>query len=391
MSFRRAAGAAPSRQISPTRILLATVVILAGICLSCNNSNHGTPPPGPNHSAYVTLPADGSIGQVFIDGATGTMTLGAKTPSTLGVVPFGIALLPSNKFLYSVNARSNTISTFNVGSDGTLTQTSSSTSAGTGPNAAVIDPSGQFLLVTNSLSNDISVFSIDASSGALSEVAGSPVYANASPTQILFTHSGQYVYAVNPGIGMVTGFSFSAGVLTELPSSPVFSGAGAAALAVDSGDQYLYVANPSASNVQPYQNTIGNVSGFNIDSATGALTLMAGSPFASTEGTSGPTAITVDPGGRFVYAIAPGSSFSISCFAIDGATGQLTGATGSPFSVAGGGLFAIIDPVGNYLYIGSQTAGGIEGYTYNSSTGAPTVISGSPFVTGAPGSMVLSE
>jgi hypothetical protein len=67
-------------------------------------------------------------------------------------------------------------------------------------------------------------------------------------------------------------------------------------------------------------------------------------------------------------------------------------ATGSPFSLAAGGLFALFDQVGHYFYIGSQTENGVEGYTYNPSTGVPTVITGSPFVTGtAPGAMVLSE
>ena len=55
--------------------------------------------------------------------------------------------------------------------------------------------------------------------------------------------------------------------------------------------------------------------------------------------------------------------------------------TNSPFSLTAGGLFALIDPSGNYLYIGSQDANGVAGYTYDPSTGAPTAITGSPFST----------
>ena len=87
--------------------------------------------------------------------------------------------------------------------------------------------------------------------------------------------------------------------------SGLFRGAGAFGLAVDASERFLYVANPSASNPPPYASTIGNISGFNIDSDTGALTPMLGSPFTATTG-NGPTAITVDPSGRFVYAIDPG-------------------------------------------------------------------------------------
>jgi 6-phosphogluconolactonase (cycloisomerase 2 family) len=331
---------------------------------------------------------------VHINGATGAITKGAETPLVQDTTPTGIALLPSKKFLYAVNSFANTISIFKVASDGTLTLSGTPTQAGgSSPDAAVIDPSGKYLLVTNSLTDNVSVFSIDAGSGALSPV-GPPVPANTNPAEILITPSGKFVYVTNPGIGMITAFSFSNGVLTKVPGSPFSSvpggGGGAFGLAVES-ERFLYVANPSASNPPPFSSTIGNISGFNIDSVTGALTPILGSPFTSAVG-SGPRAVTVDPSGKFVYAVTTGSSFSIWCFTITPTNGQLVAITNSPFSLTAGGLFALIDPSGNYLYIGSQDASGIAGYTYDPSTGAPTAIAGSPFSTRtAPGKMVFSE
>jgi 6-phosphogluconolactonase len=396
MSFLRAARAALAGQSCLPRILGAAVVIvvLAGLSLSCGNSSHSTS--GPNHNAYVTLPARGSVLLLHISGATGAITLGAETPQVQNTTPTGIALLPSKKFLYAINSNShaNTISIFKVASDGTLALSGTPTPAsGSSPNAAVIDPSGKYLLVTNNLTNNVSVYSIDAGSGALSEVAGSPFDANANPAEILIVPSGKFVYVTNPGIGMITAFSFSNGVLTKVPGSPFSSvpggGGGAFGLAVDGSERFLYVANPSASNPPP-SSTIGNISGFNIDSA-GALSTIVGSPFPSTVG-SGPRAITVDPSGRYVYATTTGSSFSIWCFTITSTNGQLVAVTNSPFSLTAGGLFALIDPSGNYLYIGSQDANGMAGYTYDPSTGTPTAIAGSPFSTvTAPGKMVISE
>ncbi|MGD0793464.1 MAG: beta-propeller fold lactonase family protein [Terriglobales bacterium] len=386
MSFLRAARAALADQSCFPRILVAVVVVLAGLSLSCSSYSGTTVP---DHNAYVTLPATGNVLLLHINGSTGVITTGAQTPQVEGTSPNGLALLPSKKFLYAINSRANTISIFNVASDGTLTLNGTPAPAGSGPDAAVIDPTGKYLLATNNFSNDVSVFSIDPASGALSEVPGSPFFANADPTEILITPSGKSVYVTNPLIGMVTAFSFSNGVLTQVPGSPVFSGAGAYGLAVDGSGRFLYVANPSASNSSVP--TIGNISGFNIDPVTGALSPILGSPFTSTTGT-GPTALTIDPSGRFVYAVTPGSSFSIWCFAITPTNGQLVAITSSPFSLAAGGLFALIDPSGNHFYIGSPTANGVEGYTYNPSTGAPTVIAGSPFSTGtAPGKMVISE
>jgi 6-phosphogluconolactonase (cycloisomerase 2 family) len=160
-------------------------------------------------------------------------------------------------------------------------------------------------------------------------------------------------------------------------------------LAVDSSGRFLYVANASApNNLVP---TIGNISAFNIDPNTGALTSVLGSPFTVSQG-NGPTAITVDPGGRFVYAITSGTSFSIWGFAITPTNGQLTPLTNSPFSLTAGGSFALIDPSGNHLYTGAASSNGVAGFNYDSSTGAPTAIAGSPFSTGSPpGKMVLSE
>src|SRR6202140_2209171 len=375
----------------PVAYVAVAVVVLAGLSLSCGSSGHSTP--GHNHNAYVTLPARGSVLLLHINGATGAITVGAETPQVQNTSPTGIALLPSKKFLYAVNSSSHadSISIFNVASDGTLALSGTPTPAGNGPNDAVIDPSGKYLLVTNNFGNNVSVYSIDASSGALAEVAGSPFPANSNPAEILITPSGKFVYVTNPGIGMVTAFSFSNGVLSQLPTSPVPSGAGALGLAVDGSERFLYVANPAASNPPPFSSTTGNVSGFNINPSSGALTPILGSPFTATNG-NGPSAVTVDPSGRFVYATTPGTSFSVWCFTITPANGQLVAVTNSPFSLTAGGLFALIDPSGNYFYVGSQDANGIAGYTYDPSTGTPTAIAGSPFSTmAAPGKMVLSE
>src|SRR5208337_3926531 len=169
MSFQRAARAALAGRSCFPRILVAAavVVILAGLSLSCGSSgsSQGTVP---SHIAYVTLPATGQVLLLHINGSTGAVTAGARTPPVQNISPTGLALLPSKKFLYVANSRADTISIFSVATDGTLTLSGTPTPAGSGPWAAVIDPSGKYLLVTNNYSSDnISVFSIDPNSGAL--------------------------------------------------------------------------------------------------------------------------------------------------------------------------------------------------------------------------------
>ena len=87
----------------------------------------------------------------------------------------------------------------------------------------------------------------------------------------------------------------------------------------------------------------------------------------------------------------PGSTSSIWVFNIISG-GQLTTVTNSPFSLSAGTLFLLMEPNGKFFYIGDQAGSNIAGYSYDSSTGAPTAITGSPFSTGTgPGGMLITH
>jgi 6-phosphogluconolactonase len=71
----------------------------------------------------------------------------------------------------------------------------------------------------------------------------------------------------------------------------------------------------------------GTVSAYALNSATGALTALPGSPF--TVGPS-PKSLSVDNSGRYLY-VASSTGNNVAAFAIDSATGILTAVPGSPF------------------------------------------------------------
>jgi 6-phosphogluconolactonase (cycloisomerase 2 family) len=79
----------------------------------------------------------------------------------------------------------------------------------------------------------------------------------------------------------------------------------------------------------------GNVSAYTIDSTTGTLTAITGSPFAAG---MGPHSVAVDPSGKFAYvaneciSINSCSSGNVSAYTFDSTTGALTAVTGSPFA-----------------------------------------------------------
>jgi 6-phosphogluconolactonase (cycloisomerase 2 family) len=377
------------------------LALFAAALVSCGNGK--LPATSSGNIAFATLPSQGSILKLHIDGANGTVSVLGETPGSIGNTPRGLVLGPSNKFLYVANALANTISTFSVAGDGSLSLVAD-TSVGprnvTGPWETVIDPSGKYLLVTDN-SGYVSVFSLDSTSGAITAATGSPFYASESPTEIVMAPTGNLVYVSNSGsaYGTVTAFTFDptlascGAILCNVPGSPFLAGAGASALAVDNSGQYLYVANTTAINNPEQTNAVGNISAFTINTATGALTTVPGSPFFPPfSGSSGPSTLAVIPNTPFLYATSPGSYYSVWCFNINSENGQLTLTAGSPFSVPAGGLFDVIDTNGDFLFIGTTNSNGsIAAYTYDPDTGEPTPVLNSPFSTnaGIPGKMVI--
>jgi 6-phosphogluconolactonase len=382
MTFRRAAHTALTGRNNPGLVVLAISLVLTGLFTACSGKSSGSS--GASHNAYVTLPQTGQVGLLHLNDSTGAISLGPLTPPVVGNSPTAVVLHPSGKFLYAVNSDGNSISIFNVAGDGSLTLSATPTPAGKGPRAAAMDSSGNYLLVSNTFSNDVSVFAIASGGGTLSPVLNSPFPAGPGPTDLKIT--GELVYVANPGIAKVEAFSLnpSNGFLTPSPLSPFTAGAGLNAIAIDPSGHFLYTANTS-------DNTAGTVSAFTINSASGDLTQVQGSPYSSTAG-SGPGALAVDPSGKFLYVSTPGSSSSIWGFSIAPATGQLAPVANSPFSLSAGTLFLIMEPNGKFFYIGNQAGSNIAGYSYDSSTGALTAIAGSPFSTGvAPGGMLISH
>ncbi len=113
------------------------------------------------------------------------LALWALPPLVLAALALPGSLRAQGNFVYTNNDVNgpNTVSGFSVASNGTLTLIPGSPFAtgGTGggfrfiaSNDVTVSTAGNFLFASNGGSNDVSVFSINASTGTLSLVAGSP-------------------------------------------------------------------------------------------------------------------------------------------------------------------------------------------------------------------------
>ena len=193
-------------------------------------------------------------------------------------------------------------------------------STGSHPSSVAISPTGNFLFVANGTEGTIAVFSIGGN-GALAQ-AGLPtsVGAGATPTSIAVEHSGRFLYVTDPAHNAVLGFSIQAGVLSPINGSPFLAGSAPAGLGIDPQGALLYVANSGSNNVSAYA----------IDSSTGALGQVTGSPFPT--GGVGPSAVAVDADTSFAYVTEAGSH-DVAAFNI-ASNGALAPVKGSPFGVA---------------------------------------------------------
>ena len=239
--------------------------------------------------------------------------------------PVSLAMSPTAPFLFAVNQTAGNISVYTVdpgtGSLGVLSGSPFPIQPASHPSSVAISPTGNFLFVANATEGTIAVFSIGGN-GALAQ-AGLPtsVGAGATPTSIAVEHSGRFLYVTDPAHNVVLGFSIqTGGVLSPINGSPFPAGSAPAALGIDPQGALLYVANSGSNNVSAYA----------IDSSTGALGQVTGSPFPT--GGVGPSAVAVDADTSFAYVTEAGSH-DVAAFNI-ASNGALAPVKGSPFGVA---------------------------------------------------------
>ena len=273
---------------------------------------------------YVAA-SEGNI-HAFRVAADGTLAVVPGTPQPLGTFPRAVVVVPSGPFAYVIGGFPDEVVGFDINSaDGSLTPLAGSPSAvsGGGPIAAAADGSGRFLYIGNNLTQDISAYAI-GSSGQLTAVPGEPF--------------------------------------------PVAGVVGTGSIASDPLGRFLYVTTGAGTAA---------FSVFRIDSATGALTPVPGSPFPIAPG---PNVVTAEPSGRFVH-VANASTNLVSTYAIDAASGAPTQIPASPVPAGPGPLSIATDPQGHRVFVGNFPSG-VSVFSEDPATGALTLVPGSPFPSG---------
>jgi len=234
------------------------------------------------------------------------------------------------------------------------------------PSSMAIDPAGRFAYVASPYltlsSGYVSAYQIDPTSGRLRGNANSP-FLLGNCLGIAIPSTGRFAYFAEVP-SQVRAFDLDQGSLTtEIPGSPYgFGGQGFPMnINVDpSGHNLLYVLNSDL-----------GIYGYKINSATGELTLIQGSPFP---GTQDAYSFGMDPQSKFLYAANTGLR-TVSAFRIDSASGQLTEIPGSHVAAGSGPQSVTVGLSGKFAYVADTGSDQVMVYTVNAATGALTFTS----------------
>jgi 6-phosphogluconolactonase (cycloisomerase 2 family) len=209
-------------------------------------------------------------------------------------------------------------------------------------------------------------FKISHSTGALTPIAGSPFPAPHAVTALAAdpdSNGGRFLFATDYTSGGTSAYTIdpTTGVLTLVSGSPlVVAGLSASSLNVDGSGSYLYATEGTAG---------GNVFGFLIDQNNGALSPIAGSPWAIDSRN-----VQISPDSAWL--ISTTGSNSVDVIPIEAGTGTLLTGAITTFPTANPVGNVVMSPNGNFVYT-CNTRFAMEGFSFTG--GALTALSGSPY------------
>jgi 6-phosphogluconolactonase len=171
-------------------------------------------------NVFLTIGTGGTEAFTF-DSTTGALTLvGNVAPKAATNGDVGVTTNPTSTLALVTETGTAGVRVFTIGTTGALSEVSGSPfAAGTGPGAVLVDSSGSYVYVTNRTDNTISGYVL-AANGTLTQIAGSPFSTGTNPVDIAEDSTGKYVGVVCNGGNMdLEVYSFDATTLGELDAA----------------------------------------------------------------------------------------------------------------------------------------------------------------------------
>jgi len=184
--------------IQPNGTLTANGTLDLPLPVGTNLANIATALPGASTAClYATANGAQVLYEMAVDSATGTLTYLGNVP--VNGTGFGIAVHPNEKFVYTANALTGSISVFTESAVSpisgvppcTLALTSQLLLSSSIPRSIAVEPTGKFAYVADFFSFKVDEFSIDSTTGALTqigEIANEPSNPESAPIYAITTH-----------------------------------------------------------------------------------------------------------------------------------------------------------------------------------------------------------
>jgi len=274
-----------------------------------------------SNTTFTVSPVTSTIDAWTIDLSTGALKTVPGSPFSLGPLSVGVGLAANGPAQVLYVADAGKIDALKADATGALSPINGSPFPAGVNLYLTVEPLNRFLFASEETPpGNVLGFTIDASSGGLTAVQGSPFptipgyVGNTQPSEIVVDSSGSFVYTGLLMTGQVAAFAIMpSGALNPVPGSPFAAGKGPIALATV--NSFLYVSNAQD----------GTISGYSINPTTGVLTPLANSPFPIHGGP-----LVASPFGGYLYTSGSGGLLTLS---ID-STGALT-LVGSAIPYAG--------------------------------------------------------
>lgn len=252
---------------------------------------------------------------------------------------------------------------------GQVTPIAPFTSAALGQNIVpqlIVDPTGHFLYALNlgasSFGNTIGhpgieELAINQQTGTLSEIPGSPlVFPQQRPGLLAINPAGTLLFQPDAGVFDVYFITPGTGLLAHRPSSTAPSLGAFTAFSPDG--RFLFDAGNN------------DVETLSVDSNGNLMVVQPPIPTGAS-GSSPVGQLAASPDGKFLYVLNQGS---ISIFNVS-ATGMLSPVVGSPFATPAGGAGFTLTPDGKRLYVDFQsTTNSVQGFTFDPAASTLTPI-----------------
>lgn len=290
---------------------------------------------------------------LMVTGCGKTTTVCPAATGTCGCGVSSSSACPANflQLLYATTS-TNQVLAFSIDpSSGSLTALPASAGPTNSDSIAVVPNAVMF---ADSSSNAVDAVSVNQVTGVLTPISGSPFSLgspNGGPTSIA-VGPYNYLYATEPD-GTIVGFGTSAvvgAIGMPLPGSPYPAGIAPSQMAFvaqGTGTFFLCASDPGDPN--------GGILAYSLDS-TGALTPVAGSPFPTLANANPSSVLAANytpasgaQGTEFLL-VSLSSIAKIAVFSVDTNTGSLTAVPGSPFAV-GNVPGAMLEDDFNHIFV----------------------------------------